>query len=274
VGAPIEHDLIVRGLLGGVIAGAITSVSRRAERLSTSGQWAAFFAGILAAAAGWAWAGALIAFFATATLLTGWRAAEKARLTERTLPHSTQRDGKQVLANGGVFVLLALAAHATGQGRLAAGALGALAAASADTWSTEIGTLFGGTPRSILSWRPLATGLSGGVTRIGSLAGLAGAAFIGAFGVLMVADGRLGFVLAVTAGGVIGSIADSMIGAAMQSKRYCDRCEEWTERRVHPCGYRTKHRAGVSWMSNDVVNLLGSCAGALAAMVAWSLAHR
>ncbi len=198
MGVPIERDLIIRGLIGAVIAGAITGISRRSGSLTTSGQWAAFFIGILATAAGWVWAGALIAFFGTATLLTRWRAEEKARLTERTIPHATQRDAMQVLANGSMFTLLAVAAHATGQVRLAAGALGALAAANADTWSTEVGTLLGGPPRSILSFRPLAPGLSGGVTTIGSLAGVAGALIIAIFGVVFtVADGAGRFILAV-----------------------------------------------------------------------------
>ena len=265
--------LIIRALLAAVAAGAITGLARARGVLAASGQWAGFFLGVLSAAAGWAWAGLLVAFFLSSTALTAWRVEEKLRRTERILPRITARGALQVLANGGAFVLLALLFQRSGHPRWALGALGALAAASADTWSTEVGMLFGGTPRSIWSARALPLGMSGGVTVVGFLAALAGALFIAAPGAVLLFSAPLNAGVAVLAGGFAGCVGDSLVGGALQSKRYCDRCGEWTERRVHPCGYRTKHRAGLHWVTNDLVNVSATAIGALVAIAigrAWT----
>jgi uncharacterized protein (TIGR00297 family) len=258
---------MIRVLLGALAAGVITGVARQRGMLSASGQWAAFFLGVLAAAAGWMWASLLVAFFVSATALTRWRGEEKYFRTQRTVPRATERTAYQVLANGGAFVLLALLFQRSGADRWALGALGALAAAAADTWSTEVGTLFGGTPRSIWSARVVPVGMSGGVTAIGFLAGLAGAAFIGTLGAALLPLAYARAAAIVTAAGFSGCVGDSLLGGALQSKRYCERCKEWTERRVHPCGYRTKHRAGFTWATNNMVNLLATGVGAATAML-------
>lgn len=258
---------MVRVLLGALAAGVITGLARQRGMLSASGQWAAFFLGVFSAAAGWVWASLLVAFFVSATALTRWRGEEKLRRTARTVPRAAERTAYQVIANGGAFVLLALLFLRSGSERWALGALGALAAAAADTWSTEVGTLFGGAPRSIWMARVVPVGMSGGVTFVGTLAGLAGAACIAALGtaLLLLPFARIAAI--VTVAGFAGCIGDSLLGGAFQSKRYCDRCKEWTERRVHPCGYRTKHRAGFYWVTNDLVNLSATGVGAAAAMV-------
>ncbi|MEZ4523276.1 MAG: DUF92 domain-containing protein [Thermomicrobiales bacterium] len=49
------------------------------------------------------------------------------------------------------------------------------AAATSDTWATELGIRSGQMPRYVLSGRPVAAGLSGGITPAGTLASVAGA---------------------------------------------------------------------------------------------------
>jgi uncharacterized protein (TIGR00297 family) len=266
--------MVIRALAGAALAAAITAGARKTHTLSESGQWAAFFSGILAAMAGWWWAASLIAFFVTSSALTRWRAAEKAQKTEGTLPRAWERNAPQVLANGGLFVLFAFGAQYTGRERLAYAALGALAAASSDTWSTEIGTLFGGTPRLITTWKEVEPGMSGGVSAAGFAAGIAGALFIALFGAFAVPQHHARLAEAAAIGGFGGCLADSLIGATLQLRRYCDRCHRWSERRVHSCGYRTREARGISWLSNDAVNLCGTLAGAVIAVLAgWLLAR-
>ena len=60
--------------------------------------------------------------------------------------------------------------------------------------------------------------------------------------------------------------------ATVQARRWCEHCREWTERRVHPCSYRTVHAAGFRWMSNDMVNLSATVIGAAAAVAAGRVA--
>lgn len=256
----------------------IAAAARRAGSLTGSGQWAAFLVGTVATAAGWRWAILLIAYFVASSALTRLGHAQKAERTASTLPGARARSAAQVLANGGLFAVSVLAGSLSGDvsaqstaTRLAweVAGLGALAAAAADTWATEIGTLWGGTPRLLLNGRAVPPGVSGGVTLAGSGASMVAAALIAlaAMWILPGAESRGGVVRAVFLGGVAGSLFDSLLGATLQSKRWCERCRTWTERRVHTCQYRTQHARGLRWMTNDTVNFLATAGGALVALL-------
>ncbi|HRI57765.1 MAG TPA: DUF92 domain-containing protein, partial [Anaerolineae bacterium] len=132
------------------------------------------------------------------------------------------------------------------------------------------------TTELITTGRPVAPGTSGGITRYGTLAALAGAAFIGvaAFvliqlaslatrGELLLAD--LSIVAIAAMAGLVGSLFDSLLGASVQRIYWCDHCEKETERQVHGCGGRTRPLRGWIWMNNDMVNLLSSLVGGLLA---------
>jgi len=140
---------------------------------------------------------------------------------------------------------------------------GALAASAADTWATEIGTRYGGVPRSILSGRPVPVGTSGGVTVIGSLGALAGAVFV-AMVTLAIGWSQL-VALAAVAGGVVGALADSFVGATAQVRRWCDACGLATERVLHDCGSATRVSGGIAGLDNDMVNLFSGIVGGVAA---------
>jgi uncharacterized protein (TIGR00297 family) len=168
----------------------------------------------------------------------------------------------QVLANGGVASLAMLLSPFFAGPALAAFA-GAFAAAAADTWATEIGTLAKGSPRSILTLRPLAPGLSGGITWQGSLAQFGGAGVVAAVAAVGVAP-----FLPVIAGGVAGSVADSLLGATLQTLRYCPACKRECETNPHACGTPTTLRRGLAWIGNDAVNFAATLCGAAIAALA------
>ena len=138
---------------------------------------------------------------------------------------------------------------------------GAFAAASADTWSTEIGTLAKGAPRSIFTFKPLAPGLSGGVTWQGSLAQIGGAAVVALVAMLV----HIAPFWPVLIGGVAGSIADSLFGATLQSLRHCPECQRDCETNPHACGTPTVLRRGLGWFDNDAVNFAATLCGAIVA---------
>jgi len=68
-------------------------------------------------------------------------------------------------------------------------------------------------------------------------------------------------------GGVAGALFDSLLGATVQSRRWCDTCQRETEHIVHQCGTATKNVRGFQWMDNDMVNFLSSAAGGLIAAI-------
>ena len=265
--------MIERVLAGLLVAGTVALAARRAHALSFGGATAAVVVGSFAVAAGWAWGALLIAYFVASIALSRLRVAEKAQRTGDVVAKGGARDAFQVAANGGLFAVAALAAAAltpasAAERLLTAAALGALAASTADTWATEIGSLATRPPRSILTWRPVAPGTSGGVNLIGILAMVAGAGFIAFGGRALAIEVP---VVAVVLGGFLGAIADSVVGATLQDRRWCDTCEKSTERLIHGCGTPTRHAGGITMVDNDLVNLIATFAGAaIAALLVYS----
>ena len=241
-------------------------VARTVRALSLGGAVAALLVGTGAAIAGWAWATVLIVFFVTSSALSHFKHGTREARIGKIVEKGNERDAFQVLANGGVFAGGALLATATSKPAWAVAALGALAAATADTWATEVGTVAGGLPRSIISFKPLPAGTSGGVTVTGTLASIVGAAFIAGVSYFM-GVGRAP--AAIFVGGVLGSLADSLIGVTLQERRWCDGCSEATERRTHYCGRPTRVVGGVPGARNDFVNVVCTLVGAgVAAIIA------
>ena len=181
----------------------------------TGRAWAAALAVGLATGwgLGWRGVGLLLAFFVSSSLLS----------TKRT-----GRNERQVLANGGVAALAALAGHWPWFA-------GALAAATADTWATEIGSHSRMLPKLITTGAHVPAATDGGMTLLGTAGGLAGAGFIAALSYLFGQRASL----AIAAAGFIGMLVDSLLGAIVQGK--------------------------VRWMDNDAVNLAATLTGAICA---------
>ena len=168
-------------LLGGVVAALIALAAFRAHALTRSGAIAAFGVGALTFAAGTLGSALiLLAFFVTSVALT--RAGKKRKRELVDIGKGGPRDAWQVLANGGIatacLLVWAYVDHSAATSPWFVAFAGAYAAATADTWATEIGTLAAKPPRSILTGKPLATGLSGGVSSAGTAAEIAGAVLI------------------------------------------------------------------------------------------------
>lgn len=252
-----------RALIGAIAVALITALARRFNVLDESGQWGACACGVVASIAGWPWALILFAYFVAAIAVGELGKATRAARTIATNPQVPARTAAQVLANGALFSVLAVKAGSDPASVWALAACGAIAAASADTWATEIGTLWGGEPRSVASLRTVPAGMSGGVTATGLLAAVAGAALVAfAAAWLLKVEQLWVFIAAVASGGFAGAFADSLLGATLQAQRWCEHCKQWTERRVHPCSYRTVHARGFRWVSNNVVNAGATLAGA------------
>lgn len=253
--------MLLRAVSGLLVAAAIALLARRAGSLSTSGALAATAIGGAAVAAGWRWGALLVLYFVVMTGLSRLGAAEKSRRTMGIVAKAGRRDAMQVIANGGVFALSALLVPFAGypvSATLSIAALGALAASAADTAATEIGTLYGGTPHSFLTLEPVPPGTSGGVSLAGSLAMIGGAFFIALAAHVLSLTGA---VFAVALGGTAGAMADSLIGASFQERRWCPTCHRATERAVHDCGSITTVAGGLRGLDNDVVNLVATLIG-------------
>lgn len=184
-------------------------------------------------------------------------------LTRLATGRSAARTARQVLANGGVAALAALFASWPA-------ALGALAAAAADTWATEIGAYSPTPPRSIATGEPVAPGRSGGITPLGTLGGAVGAAVIAGLAGLVApraSFGRMGTLLAASAG-VLGMLSDSWLGATFQEIYTCPLCDAVSER-AGSCHEPLRLTRGIRGLDNDAVNLACTGVGAVLAYAGW-----
>ena len=237
----------------------------RASVLTTSpltrdGAAAAAIVGIACAAAGLEWLLVLTAFFVSGTVLSRLGETRKSLKIESIAAKSGPRDARQVLANGGVFAAAAIGSIVAPSAAWTVLGAGAIAASAADTWATEIGTLSSVGPRSILTWREVPPGTSGGISVTGTIAALAGAVLVALVAGIAGWPTRAGY--AAILGGLAGSTVDSLLGAGLQAKLWCNQCGMETERQVHVCGTGTTPRGGIAWLDNDGVNALSSLAGA------------
>ena len=182
------------------------------------------------------------------------------------------RDHWQVLANGGIFMLLAMLAFLNESGWLESFlgihaevlrfsetchllALISLSVSCSDTLSSDFGRVWGGSPRNIITGKRMIKGVSGGVTGAGFVGAFLGAVSIAIF-VFWTELSSLGSSVSafwlVAVFGFIGSILDSVLGVLFQVK-YSDEMGNQVDssdsgRRSMAAGYR--------WVTNDVVNAI------------------
>ncbi|HAL57734.1 MAG TPA: DUF92 domain-containing protein [Bacteroidetes bacterium] len=248
-----------------VFFGAIIAAgSFYARFLTRSGAMATFLLAVIIYGFGsWQFAIPILTFFILSSLLSQKGKQGKVAL-DQVFEKPGARDGGQVAANGGIAGLLAIVSYAFPVYDFYPLYLGAIAAVTADTWGTEIGVLTRGVTLSVVNFKPVSAGTSGGISERGSLASIAGATTIAASGYYWYTDLRTA--LAIVVAGVSGSLLDSILGATLQTQYRCQVCGRATERREH-CEQPTRLESGLTWIDNDVVNWACALAGAGFAML-------
>lgn len=255
-------------LLALLLAITTSTLAWRLRALNPSGAVAATALGTLVVTAGGWWLGVtLVFFFVSSSLigrLTGADSLDQAR--------GSRRDWVQVLANGGGAAIGAVLFALSGWQPWLLAAIGASAAATADTWSSEIGQTSPTRPRLLTNLQTVPPGTSGAVSSRGFFASLAGAMFIALLAAIDPMDTlesiSTGAVLAgVTLAGFGGGLLDSLLGATVQEQRWCSSCKQVTERNPHRCGNPTSHASGIAGFNNDVVNACCIGFGALSGIV-------
>jgi uncharacterized protein (TIGR00297 family) len=118
--------------------------------------------------------------------------------------------------------------------------LAALAEATADTVSSEIGQAFGGTPFMLTTLRCVPPGTDGAISRYGTLAGIAAAAIIAATGAPALGMSPAACAVAFIAG-IAGLFFDSLLGATIERR---------------------------GWINNDLVNFTSTAFAATLALLA------
>lgn len=123
------------------------------------------------------------------------------------------RSVKNVISNGIVpFVMAAFGNYA--------GFIGSIAVATADTLASEVGVV-DKYPRLITTFKKVPPGTDGGISPLGTAAGIVGAGIIGIFAYILgiSADPFNALKIAVIAG-TFGCFVDSILGAVLESRNY------------------------------------------------------
>jgi len=169
---------------------------------------------------------ALLVVFAVTLAATRIGYTRKQQL--RTAEPAGGRTAAQAMANLGIAALV-VAVAGSGWPVLA---LAALAEAAADTGSSEIGMAFPGKTLLVTSLKPVPAGTDGGISVLGTVAALLGAATVALVAVISgMAPLRQAFPIVIA--GFLGTLIDSVLGALFERR---------------------------GWLNNDLVNLLSTAA--------------
>jgi uncharacterized protein (TIGR00297 family) len=198
----------------------------------------------------------LFSMFLSSSLITKYKHEFKAQLTDKVLKKSGPRDAIQAISNLGMaslcFVLYCFSKESVYLLAMAC----SVAASNADSWASEIGVLSKSKPVLITNFKECKPGISGGVTWLGTIAGLFGSMFIALITCLL--KNEIGIdleflylFLIVSVFGFIGIFVDSLLGATVQII-YTDNVGDETENNQNAI---IKSR-GVEWINNDMVNFL------------------
>jgi uncharacterized protein (TIGR00297 family) len=185
-----------------------------------------------------------------AVSLLAWIATRLGREKKERLGTAEKRHGRsaaQVAANLGVAAIVCfdlvqswlIDTHWFSSATLVpvtliAPCLAALAEAAADTVSSEIGQVLGGTPRMITTLRVVDRGTDGAISLVGTLAGVMAAGVVAGIGTWAM-RGSSGVFWVSCAGGVFGLLFDSLLGATLERR---------------------------GWLNNDAVNFLSTASAA------------
>lgn len=205
----------------------------------------------------------LLLFFASSYLLQAIKKTSSALASDK----NGARDAWQVVANCGPLLIFLLLESVSQDSRFVLCQIVAIAAACADTWSSEIGILSSKPPRLLFSFQVAPAGLSGAVSLLGTVAGACGSGLIAFtwwlphFLFLPNAEVRIG--LFVWLLGFVGTVIDSLLGATLQVK-YRATTGVLTDRKEEN-GIKNPYVAGIPNLTNDGVNFItGLLTGGLA----------
>lgn len=211
--------MAIQFLLGFIFSFIVGFAAYKKHSLNQSGLIAATLSGTLIYGFGTyiVW-GSLILFFISSSLIT--------KFGEKKIKHHSEgRNYIQVLSNSFIATLFSIFYYFTKNELFMVAAVISIASCNSDTWASELGVLSKGKTYSILTFKEVTRGVSGGVSRLGTLASVGGALFIGfsfmglyAFSPIYNPNKLFLYFSVVSFGGFVGCLVDSYMGILLQAK--------------------------------------------------------
>lgn len=234
--------------LWGLLVAAILSIASLATRKIDLG--GAFAGGLITfgmfLGSSWLGIAALTLFFVAGTLVSQWKKREK-----QQLQLAQENEGKRTIvnavANGGVAGVCGLLAWwlPEYQRIFEVAMMASIASANSDTFSSELGNVYGKRYINILTLSADRRGLDGVISWEGLLAGVVGSLLVALLYVAHHSFGLFSFAVLICVAGILGNLSDSYLGATLQRKGVLD-------------------NHSVNALSTLIAALLGGCIAGLA----------
>lgn len=239
-------------LIGFILSLIIAGIAYKVKSLSLSGYIAAVVSGTLLYGFGTLIVFTLlITFFISSSLITKISNNKK---------KSRGRNYIQVIANSLIAIIFAIIYYFSKNHNMLLVAVIAIAATTSDTWGSEVGKFTKGRVVSVLNFKTITKGESGGISLPGTTASFLGSLLIGSFYVILAVivfgyeESLIANGIIISIAGFFGSVIDSYLGILIQEKFIHKDSgkivEEVDNRKFH------KRKSGILYINNDVVNLM------------------
>ncbi len=240
-----------------ILSSVISIISYKIKYLTKSGSAAMFvLAFLIFGFGGWKFTLPIVSFFISSSYLTKLN-GNKNKPIDTFNSNQGQRNYKQVLANGSLAALVVLLNKFYDNELLYVVYVSIIASACADTWATEIGTYNKAKTINIVTFKTAEPGISGGISFPGTMAAFAAVFFIFVSSVFFINNNLIKSFVIIFASSILGSFADSVMGAVIQSKYLCRNCGRTVETRSH-CNKPAEYVSGIKLIDNNWVNFLSS----------------
>ena len=227
----------------------IFSISYYLKSVSRSGFYGGLIMGILITMyGGWVYVFPLGLFFILSSIL-----GKIVKEISFQKVYREKRDIIQVYANGGICLLLCIISFFLDSHVLILPMfLASVASATADTWGTEFGKISKKLPISIITFKTVEHGMSGGITTIGTIGSFIGATIISLASWLLLQI-SIKISIAIMLIGFVSAILDSILGAIAQAK-FETQNGDIIENQINGANLIS----GYKWIDNNMVNLLNT----------------
>ena len=196
----------------------------------------------------------LILFFISSSVIT--------KIKQESKEEKDGRNFIQVLANSLAALIFSIIYFYTKQEIFMVVAAIGIAASTSDTWASEIGKTSKGKNVSILNFRQIPKGESGGISLKGTIASILGSLLIAFVFILLLGFKTeftrilLYYLLMIGLGGFLGCILDSYLGIFIQAKYIEIKTGIKVEKFYKD--EKLKLISGIPFINNDMVNLLST----------------
>lgn len=191
------------------------------------------------------------------------------KLKVRNKKEKSCRGFLQIIINGGLGTLFVILYGIFNDDKLLIISIISVSGCFIDSVSSDVGVFSKKKPYDIFKRKNVPTGLSGGVSILGIISSLICSILIAAFIYISMNLNIINFFL-ITSIIFFQTIIDSFFGSMLQVKYRCKKCNTLSENTMC-CNSKTEKISGISFIDNNMVNLMSSIVTTVIAIVVYNI---